>query len=68
MTIAPKFLGDVGVGKAVEEWLRTQQYDVLAVRDLDPRMSDNDILLCRIGEIQHENLIGASEGGRCPKP
>jgi len=39
-----KLLVDVGVGKAVEDWLRAQGHDVLAVRDLDPRMSDAEIL------------------------
>ncbi len=39
-----KILVDVGVGKAVEEWLRKQGYDVLAVRDLDPRLPDSAIL------------------------
>jgi len=35
---------DVGVGKAVAEWLGLQSYDVLAVRDLDPKMLDTGIL------------------------
>jgi predicted nuclease of predicted toxin-antitoxin system len=35
---------DVGVGKAVEEWLRQAGHDVAAVRDKDPRMIDTDIL------------------------
>jgi predicted nuclease of predicted toxin-antitoxin system len=35
---------DVGVGRAVEDWLRAAGYDVLAVRDLDPGMSDENIL------------------------
>ncbi|MFQ5796967.1 MAG: DUF5615 family PIN-like protein [Candidatus Bipolaricaulia bacterium] len=39
-----KLLIDVGVGKAVEDWLRSQGHDVVAVRDLDPRMADVDIL------------------------
>jgi predicted nuclease of predicted toxin-antitoxin system len=39
-----KFLVDVGVSKAVEEWLRSEGYDVVAVRDIDPRMQDVDIL------------------------
>lgn len=39
-----RILIDVGVGKAVEEWLRKQGYDVLAVRDLDPRLPDSVIL------------------------
>jgi len=39
-----KLLADVGVGKAVEDWLRAQGHDVLAVRDLDPRLPDEEIL------------------------
>ncbi len=39
-----KFLVDVGVGNKVEVWLDSQGYDTKAVRDLDPRMSDNEIL------------------------
>ncbi len=39
-----RILIDVGVGKAVEEWLKKQGYDVLAVRDLDPRLPDSVIL------------------------
>lgn len=39
-----KLLVDVGVGQAVEEWLRAQGHDVLAVRDLDPRLPDEEIL------------------------
>lgn len=39
-----KLLVDVGVGKAVEDWLNTQGHDVVAVRDLDPHMPDSKIL------------------------
>ena len=39
-----KLLVDVGVSKAVEQWLASQGIDVLAVRDLDPSMSDVAIL------------------------
>ncbi|OIP61977.1 MAG: hypothetical protein AUK29_09345 [Nitrospirae bacterium CG2_30_53_67] len=39
-----KFLVDVGVGKNIESWLRSQEFDVLAVRDIDPRMRDSEIL------------------------
>jgi predicted nuclease of predicted toxin-antitoxin system len=41
---ALKFLIDAGVGRQVERWLRENGYDVLAVRDLDPRMLDAAIL------------------------
>jgi len=40
VSIHLKFLVDVGVGKAVENWLKTQGYDVLPVRELDPKMAD----------------------------
>jgi predicted nuclease of predicted toxin-antitoxin system len=39
-----KFLTDVGVGKKVEEWLAENDYDVIAIRDLNPGMSDQEIL------------------------
>ncbi|MEN6423122.1 MAG: DUF5615 family PIN-like protein [Smithella sp.] len=39
-----KFLIDVGVGKKVENWLRENGYDVLAVRDIDERAKDSKIL------------------------
>jgi predicted nuclease of predicted toxin-antitoxin system len=41
---ALRLLVDVGVGKAVEEWLRSAGYNVKAVRDVDPHMNDNAIL------------------------
>ena len=49
-----KLLVDVGVGKGVENWLRTHGYDVLAVRDLDPRMPDRDILALA---VQAERMV-----------
>ena len=42
--IALKFLMDVGVSKAAEDWMRSEGYDVVAVREIDPRMSDIEIL------------------------
>ena len=39
-----KFLVDVCVGNKVEVWLDLQGFDTKAVRDLDPRMTDNEIL------------------------
>ena len=44
MSALPKFIVDVGVGKVVEEWLRQSGYDARAVRELDPRMRDTEIL------------------------
>ena len=45
-----KLLVDVGVGKMVEEWLQTQGHDILAVRDLDPRLPDSEILARAVRE------------------
>jgi predicted nuclease of predicted toxin-antitoxin system len=45
-----KILVDVGVGKAVERWLTSQNLDVVAVRDLDPSMSDGSILALAAAE------------------
>ncbi len=39
-----KFLVDVGVGTAVEEYLREQEYDTKTIRSIDPRMDDLDII------------------------
>ncbi len=39
-----KFLVDVGVGKKVENWLEENGFDVLSVRDIDPRAKDSQIL------------------------
>lgn len=44
------FLIDVGVGKAVEEWIRSEGYDVLPVREIDPSMQDIDILSLAVAE------------------
>lgn len=45
-----KFLVDVGVGNKVEVWLNLQGFDTKAVRDLDPRMTDNEILQMAVDE------------------
>ncbi len=50
MSAALKLLVDVGVGKAVEEWLRDAGHDVLAIRDINPRMPDVDILALAVRE------------------
>lgn len=39
-----RVLVDVGVGKAVEAWLRAQGHDVLALRDVDPGIPDEEAL------------------------
>ncbi|MGH8717874.1 MAG: DUF5615 family PIN-like protein [Burkholderiales bacterium] len=35
---------DVGVGKGVEQWLGERGLDIKAARDIDPEMSDKDML------------------------
>jgi predicted nuclease of predicted toxin-antitoxin system len=44
------FLVDVGVGKKVEGWLQEHGYDVKCVRNINPRMSDEEILKIAISE------------------
>ncbi|MCA9865112.1 MAG: DUF5615 family PIN-like protein [Anaerolineae bacterium] len=39
-----QLLVDVNVGKAVEQWLRDNGYDIVAVRDIDPSLADSVIL------------------------
>ena len=39
-----KFLIDVGVGKGIENYLREEGYDAKAVRDIDSRMEDENII------------------------
>ena len=39
-----RFIVDMGVSKKVEEWLSTNDYDIKAVRDIDPKMKDCDVL------------------------
>lgn len=41
---ALKFLVDLGVSKRLESHLRTGGYDLLCVRDIDPRLADEVIL------------------------
>ncbi|OQA91472.1 MAG: hypothetical protein BWY25_03258 [Chloroflexi bacterium ADurb.Bin222] len=45
-----KVLVDVGGGRVVEQWLADQGHDVLAVRELDVRMLDADILALAAAE------------------
>ncbi len=42
--MSPKFLIDVGVGKKVEAWLVTNNYDVTTVRAIDSKLPDQTIL------------------------
>jgi len=45
-----KFLVDVGVSKKVEKWLAENGYDVKAVRDLNPKAKDSEILHLAVAE------------------
>ncbi len=39
-----KFIVDVGVSNKVEKWLAAQGFDVINVRDIDPRLPDYEII------------------------
>ena len=45
-----RFIVDMGVSRKVEEWLLTNDYDIKAIRDIDPRMKDRDILKLAVTE------------------
>jgi predicted nuclease of predicted toxin-antitoxin system len=45
-----KFLVDIGVGKKVEKWLEENGYDVKAVRNINPKAKDSEILNLAIAE------------------
>ena len=45
-----KLIVDVGVGIAVERFLRESGHDVLAVRDVDPALADGEILRLALRE------------------
>ncbi len=45
-----KLLIDVGVGKKVEDFLLVEGYDIKCIRDIDPRMSDIEILNIAVSE------------------
>jgi len=74
---------DVGVGKNIEAWLQSEGFDTVAIRDLDPRMSDVDALELAFsedriivtmdkdfGELAYhrkQNRCTPTEDGRCRK-
>lgn len=39
-----RYLIDVNVGRVVEQWLRVNGFDIVAVRDIDPFLADSRIL------------------------
>ena len=45
-----RFIVDMGVSKKVEEWLSTNDYDIKAVCDIDPKMTDSDVLKYAVTE------------------
>lgn len=51
-----RFMVDVGVGKNIESWLQSEGFDTVAIRDLDPRMSDTDALKLAFSENRDEKL------------
>lgn len=44
MKMALRLLIDVNVGRIVEQWLRDNGYDTIAVRDVDSSLADSQIL------------------------
>jgi predicted nuclease of predicted toxin-antitoxin system len=50
-----KFLVDVGVGEKVEEYLLEKRYDTKAVRSLDHRMADQEII--RLAALEKRIVI-----------
>ena len=45
-----RFIVDMGVSKKVEDWLSKNDYDIKAIRDIDPRMRDIDVLRLAVTE------------------
>jgi predicted nuclease of predicted toxin-antitoxin system len=45
-----RFLVDVGVGKGIEKYLMEEGHDTKAVRDIDPRMEDEEIVRVAVEE------------------
>jgi predicted nuclease of predicted toxin-antitoxin system len=50
-----KFLVDVGVGKKVEEYLLEKRYDTKAVRSIDQRLPDQEII--RLAALEKRIVI-----------
>jgi predicted nuclease of predicted toxin-antitoxin system len=40
----PKIIVDVGVGRIIEEWLSIQGFNVIAIRKINPEMTDASIV------------------------
>ena len=39
-----RFITDVNLGRSIEIWLKENGHDVLAIRDVNPRLPDTEIL------------------------
>ena len=39
-----KFIVDVGVGRSIEEWLKSQDFKVLTIGSINPEMADSQIM------------------------
>ena len=39
-----KFIIDVGVGRSVEEWLKSQEFNVVIIGSINPEMKDFEII------------------------
>lgn len=48
--MAIKFITDLGVGRKVENFLKSTGYDVTSVRDINPQMTDFSILELAVSE------------------
>ena len=44
ITTSLKFIVDVGVGRSVEKWLSSQNYNVIAISAINPEMEDIQII------------------------
>ena len=47
-----KFLIDVSAGRKIEKYLLDEGYDTKAVKDIDPRMEDEDIIRIAVSEAR----------------
>jgi len=50
-----KFLIDVGVGKKVEDFLNNEGFNVKAIKDINPRISDKEVL--NLAVIENRMII-----------
>jgi len=58
-----RFLVDVGVGKGIEKYLRREGYNTKAVRDIDLRMEDEEIIRIAVTENRMVITMDKDFGG-----